>query len=293
MSRMLKWVAADGTEVMLDGSTGVSVRRGASGLDAPARSLSIDERVAGAGGVLVAERTPTRVVDLPLHINLSVANLSTIVRAFRQVGVGTLVAGSGRELRNVVYESGLEGLWDSQHGGVEGMGHRQFPLNLLALDPLWYGQMKVVPLTLGAQTAWSPHLVWSPHIPWSGGGSQTLFVEGEEDPFPVWTAIGPVDNLSAGIDTGRSWGLAVDLTAGAAPTDVIQIDHRPGSRGPKYGSELIPGYPTGLNVWSLLTQVSRVDWPLPVGVNSVVLGGANSTGATEFYVSWEELWYSP
>src|SRR5687768_9668455 len=101
MARLMKWVANDGTEVMLDGSTGVKVRRGPTGLDCPPRALTIDQRVAAAGGVLISERTPTQRIVIPIHVDLFLADLPTVIRAFRQ-GTGTLVAGSGRELRSVV-----------------------------------------------------------------------------------------------------------------------------------------------------------------------------------------------
>jgi hypothetical protein len=292
VAKLLKWVSSEGIEVFLDGSTGVSVLRGASGLDCPPRALSIDERVTGAGGVLIRERTPTRTVGLPIKVDTGLANLSLLQQAFR-TGFGTLIAGSGRELRNVYYESGLEGIWDASHGGIGDMIMRQFPLKLLALDPMWYGPMVTYDLTLGAQTLWSPNLIWSPHIPWSGGGSQTVEVEGDDDVWPVWSVLGPVTNLSAGLGTGRAWQVVPALTAGAGPTDVVTVDHRDGSKGPRYGSPTIPGFPEGLIDWSILTEVSRVDWPLPKGVNSVVLGGSDTTVDTLFTVAWEERWFSP
>lgn len=294
MAKLLKWVSSEGVEIFLDGSTGVKVRRGASGLDCPPRQMTIDERVSGSGGVKVRERIPTQPISIPIHIDVlsPLVDLATIVRAFR-VGAGTLVAGSGRELRNVEYESGLEGIWDAVRGGVEGMGFRQFSLSLLALDPPWYGPFTTYDITLGAQTIWSPNLIWSPHIPWSGGGSQTLEVGGDDDVFPVWSVHGPVTNLSAGLGTGRSWQVVPALTDTGASTDVMTVDQRVGSRGPRYGSETIAGFPLGSTDWGLLTEVSRVDWPLPRGTNSVVFGGSGTGVNTLLTVSWEERWYSP
>lgn len=291
MARLLKWVSSEGIEVMLDGSTGVKARRGVSGLDSPPRALTIEQRVNSSGGLVTNERTPTQPILLPIHVDLFSADLSALIRAFRY-GHGTLVSGSGRELRKVVYESGLEGLWDVQNGGVEGLGHRQFLLSLSVLDPYWYGLTREVELDIGASTVWSPHLAWSPHIPWSGGSSQTVSVEGEEEPFPVFYVEGPVTNLTVGLGTGRAWEVVPALTSGGSGADVVTIDHRPGTRGPRYGATPL-GFSEGMINWGILSELSRADWPLPIGNNSLVLGGADSTGATIIRMVYEERWYSP
>jgi len=174
---LASWVSDLGTTLALDGSDGVKVLRGARGLDGSPTLNTIDQRV-NAGAVLVANRRPERVIQIPLMIDTNTITAGEVVRLFQS---GTLVADSGRELRSVIYDSGFEGEWTVDTGGVVGLTHRKFALSLCALDPWWYGAPVLESITFGAGTAWNGvDVAWNADLPWNGGASATITVEGDE-----------------------------------------------------------------------------------------------------------------
>lgn len=276
------WVAADGTTIALDGTSGVKVLRGAAGLDGPVVANTIDRRVGADGAVLLQTKRTERPFTLPLFVNLSLITAAEVVRLFNDPG--TLVADSGRELRNVVYESGLEGVWSGDSGGVTGLGHRKFPADFVALDPWWYGTAVSESVTIAEPTPWDAPIPWDSAIPWDGGGSVGLSIVGDASAWPYWTLHGELDTLTVSVIDVGSWTWDTTLDASSYGT----VDHRPGYRSPRLGSELNGVAESSFGMWGLVSEASSLDWGLGPGDVSVIVGATGDGGSTSL-----SLWYEP
>lgn len=280
------WIAADGTTVALDGTAGVKVLRGAAGLDGPPVSNSIDRRVGADGAVLLQTRRPERVFSLPLIVDLVTVSAADVVALFQ--GPGTLISDSGRELRSVVYESGLEGIWSVDAGGITGLGHRKFPVEFCALDPWWYGSGVSEDITIAAPTPWDAAIPWDSPIPWDGGSSFAVDVVGDGPAWPYWTLHGEVTTLTVSVDDAGAWIWESALDASSYGT----VDHRPGSRSPRLGSELNGVAESTFGLWGLVDESSSLDWGLGPGDTSVIVGATGTGGATSLALWYEPRWLS-
>lgn len=275
------WIASDGTAVPLDGSTGVGVLRGAAGLDGPPVENTIDRRVGADGGVFLQRRRPPRPIRLPLFVNLNLISAAEVVRLFQ--GPGTLIGPTGRELREIVHESGLEGIWSIDTGGVVGLNHRKFPVDLVALDPWWYGGQIHEPVTLTAPTAWNAAIPWNSAIPWDGGASVGIAVEGDVAAWPQWSIHGAIDTLTISVIGVGAWTWDSPLDTNSWGT----VDHRPGSRSPRLGSLLNGVAESSFGLWGLVDDVGSLDWGLGPGTVSVVVGSTGDDANTEITVTYE------
>lgn len=280
------WVSSDGSTFALDGSEGIKILRGPEGLDARPVSLTIEQRVAAAGGVLVNRREPPRTVTLPLLVDLTVTTVSAVAASFQ--GPGVLVSSEGRQLRDLVYVDGFEGRWSVDTGGVGDLSHRKFDVELLALDPWWYGDAVQQSFVFGAATAWDAAIPWDSPIPWNGGSAMTATITGDTDALPLWTITGAVTELIVS-NGSQSWTWTEDLASG----DYGTVDHRPGSRSPRLGSELNGVAESGLGLWFLLANSSTLDWGLSPGENSLVVSVAGDDASSALDLWYEPKWLTP
>lgn len=279
---LLQWVAADGTTLALDGTEGVKVGRGVVGLDGPPMNRTIDPRVSSDGSVLVNERYGAREFTLPLVIDETLITPREVVRFFHQSG--TLVSDTSRELRQIVYMTGLEGVWSAETGGINGLDWRKPVVSFTALDPMWYGELESTTDVFYDPTEWNADIPWNEAIPWNGGGSHTIAVDGDVDAFArvvVLAGADPVTEVTFGAD-GVSW-VATGFDAGEALT----VDSRPGRLGPYLGSSLL-GIAERPRDWTLLTGGS-VPFTLTPGDVSFTLG-AVSDSTPSWWVWWEPRW---
>lgn len=288
MSGLLdRWIAADGTEIPLDGSTGVTALRGAAGLDGPPMANTFDPRI-GDGAVLVRRRRSLRSFLLPLLIDETAVSTAEVVAAFQ--GPGRLVATSGRELQEVVYEGGLEGTWSIDTGGVDGLNHRKFPVSLVALDPFWKGSATSASGTFTAGTAWDAAISWDEPIPWNGGSSQQLVNDGDVA-TPVTVVVrGAADQVTMSLE-GVSWQTAAGVTIPS--NDFLTVNGVPdGRRGPHRGPHGQFAGADGPIDWSLLTESSQI-FDLPPGNSSLIFSASGTDANTEWHVFWRPNYLTP
>ncbi len=282
------WVSANGTTLALDGSAGVKVLRGASGLDVHPRMLTVANRVGSPGGVIVNMQQPPRTVSLPIFVDTSTISAAAVAALFH--AGGTLVADSGRELRELAYLSGLEGVWSVDAGGVTGFNHRKFPLELLATEPFWYGPAVTETFVFGDPTAWDAPISWDAAIPWNGGSGVTITVEGEAPTSPLWTITGAATSVTVGNGV-QAWtwtqSLATPAYSSVEPA-YGTVDQRPGTRSPRLGSNLYGVAETGYGLWSLLSNDSILEWGLAPGVNELIVSAGGKDASSKL-----DLWYEP
>jgi len=77
-----------------------------------------------------------------------------------------------------------------------------------------------------------------------------------------------------------------------AAGEVGQFDTRPGSRGPRMGSTIIPGHPLQRIDYTLISEGSRYPM-LPQGTTSVVFGALNPDESASLTIAWETRWLTP
>lgn len=278
MTRVMTWTAANGTSTIIsDGSAGITLRADPVGLEAPNPTNTIDDYIAFDGGVLVNRRRPVRSVALGLYLEHA-TRVETVVAQVASMlqGPGELEWDDGvntRSLRQVIYEGGLDG------SGDVNLLQRSMVVSLLALDPWWYGPANSTALSVASPTAFDAAIPFDDVIPFDGGASAPVSVVGDTDAYPVITVTGPATTLTVG-SGGLSWSINSALIAG----DVLVVDHRPGSRGPRKNGGLVD--------WTLLTQASRL-FALAPGTTSVISGSTGSTGATTITMQYEPRYLTP
>lgn len=287
---LVSWVSDTGTTLALDGSGGVHVQRDVKGFDGPPIRNTIDERI-GDGALRVNSRRPERVLQLPLLVDENTITAGEVVRLFQS---GTFVASSGRELRSVVYEAGLEGQWSVDTGGINGLSHRKFVVTLVALDPWWYGGVQTVTGSFGAPTAWNAAVAWSAAIPWNGGASQLILNEGDV-PASADIVIDPGtgNNQVVSMSLGGVGGWETDFLLTGEYTTVSTVA---GRRGPTWGSAgHFNEQPVRID-WTLLTAASQL-FELPVGLVELVFGisagGGAVSGDEEWHVIYRPRYFTP
>jgi hypothetical protein len=279
MTITLTWHAADGATIVLDGTTGYRVTRGAMGLDVPPVSNTVDPYMVFDGSALISRRRNARSVTLPLfikHASRAQTLLAVIASAFQ--GPGRLEYNDGTvdyELRDVIYDGGMLG----DQSGVVSKVWRRVVVSLLALDPWWYGDAQSTALSISASTAFSAAVPFSAAIPFDGGNSSSVVVAGVGEAYPVITVTGPATTATASLGL-LAWTNATALGSG----DVLVVDTRPGNRGPRLNGGDVD--------WSLLTPGSRL-WTLQPGTNSVVSGATGTSGATSIVMQWEPRYLTP
>ena len=281
---LASWVSDTGTTLALDGSDGIQVLRGVRGFDGPPIANTIDQRI-GDGAIRVNQRRPHRVVQLPLWVDETTIGVGEVIALFQS---GSFVAGSGRELRQVVYEDGFEGQWTVDTGGVNGLTHRKFTLTLVALDPWWYGTETSATGTFGSSTAWNAAIAWSASTPWDGGSATTISNAGDvATPCDV-VIIGAATTAAMSINGAGGW--TTDYTLASAA--YLSVSSEPGVQGPHLGPH---GHYAGTDEpvdWALLTETSQL-FDVPAGSSSLVFGVTGSDGSTGWRVFWSPRYFSP
>lgn len=279
MSSIASWVSTDGSTIAFDGSDGVRITRGATGLEVRPVALNIEQRIAASGGVLINRREPPRPVTLPIFIDENVTTVSAVAQSL--VAGGTLVSSDGRELRYLEYVGGLEGLWRSPT-------LRRFDVEFVALDPWWYGEAVQESFEFGEPTPWDAPIPWDSPIPWNGGAAMSATITGDAEALPLWTITGAVTELIVSSGS-QSWTWTHDLASG----DYGTVDHRPGSRSPRLGSELNGVAESGFGLWFLLSNSSTLDWGLSPGENDLVVSVAGDDGSSALSLWYEPRWLTP
>lgn len=278
MSLLREWIAADGTHLALDGSQGVKVNRGAIGLDGPPIRNTLDQRI-GNGAVRVNFRHPERPFTLPLQVDVDAIATDTVADLLQ--GPGTLVSTSGRKLRSVVYDAGLEGAWSIDSGGIGSLSHRKFPASFVALDPWWYGETQYLNGVFAAPTPWDAAIPWDSPIPWNGGSSQPVTNAGREATPVTIVLIGAATTVSMSIDGVGGWETAQSIPSGEYLSVSGLVDERGPHRGP-HG--LFPAADDPVD-WALLTPTSQL-FDLPAGQSSLVMGATGTDASTAWYLFW-------
>lgn len=279
MTITLTWTDVNGATTALDGSTGIRVTRGALGLDVPPMTNVADPYVTFDGSALISRRRNARQIALPLyvkHASRAQTPLAALAVAFQ--GPGRLRYADGTvdvELRNVIYDGGLSG----DQSRVVSKSWRRVVASLLALDPWWYGAAQTQALSTATPTTFDAAIGFSTAIPFDGGSSQSVIVAGAGEAFPVITVNGPMTTLT--VTTG---GLGWSIASALGSSDVLVVDTRPGSRGPRLNGAAVD--------WSLLTEASRL-WTLQPGTNSIVAGATGTSGASAIAMTWEPRYLTP
>ena len=284
----LAWTSANGSTWPLDGSDGVTVVDTAEGIFSIPLDMIVEQRVGADGGVLISQRRAPRRVMLSFLLaepseGAGVLSLWTEFYAALTAG-GTLSyegVSATRELRQVLLEGADRSMLgrDLRYAPAD-----RFTATFIALDPWWYGSAESQTINLGSPTAWNAAIPWNSAIPWNGGSAVSVGIIGDTSALPVWTITGATTELLVANSAGSSWTWIDDLASGAYGT----VDHRPGSRGPRLGSDLYGDEESDFGLWYLLDNSSTLDWGLAVGDNNLVVSAAGTDGSTTL-----EMWYEP
>lgn len=280
MAITLTWRDVAGAATVLSEATGYKVQRPTMGLGVAAPQNTLENYIAFDGAALTNRRRNTQSLIVPLLVR-DATRAQTKIEALATAldnGPGQLEYADGvntRYLKNVIYDGGLGG--DMSNAPVSAW--RKLAVSLLALDPWWYGPANSQALSTSAMTAFDAAVSFDAAIPFDGAVAVGVSVVGDAEAFPVITAVGPLTTLTVTVN-GLSWSIANALSA----SDVLVVDHRPGSRGPRLNG--------GLLDWSLLTEASRL-WTLPKGVASVITTLSGNTGATSIVMVWDPRFLAP
>jgi hypothetical protein len=284
ISYEFQWVDTNGGITDLTQANGYTILAGVYGLDAPPVELFTESSTEGDGSLLVKRRTGLRRVDLPMYVNTG-STIRTAISHLADVfrGPGMLrVSDDGetyRNLRNVYYETGLEG--DEAKDRSMPKAWRKAVVSLQALDPWWYADAEGRSLAFGDASGFSASAIdFDADLPFDGGDTTVIAVPGHADAFPVWTLQGPFDTFSLNVDGVGSF----ELAAAQADATTITVDTRPGSRGPSLDGAAID--------WSLLTGASRLP-TLPAGNVSVTVSSSGTDSGSALSVEFEPRWLTP
>lgn len=277
------WTALDGTSIDLS-SGEYALAVGTAGLDAPPVGLTTAARLSASGSARVGSRFPEREMLWMFQLT----NLDSTLETVRTLAAGLVqggrlavtIDGQTRELRDVQYRAGLEGVWNNSVG-IAGQTSRRMSAVMVALDPWWYEDGSTASLTLTGATAFDAVLAFDDASTlFDGSAASPVSVSGHAGAYPITTVTGPFDTLQVGLAGGQTWELTAALAAGS----VITVDTRPGNRGPRLNGGAVD--------WSLLTEASRL-FELPVGPSTLVAQSTGSTGASSVEVAWDERYLTP
>ncbi|MFV2172347.1 hypothetical protein ACFHW2_11805 [Actinomadura sp. LOL_016] len=195
---------------------------------------------------------------------------------------GTLVIqrpdGTGRRIK-VLVEDGPDLAGDDRE--KSGLTWTSFVVTFRSLDACWSDAAPTVLTFKGADEAAGvppmPPVVLSPY---SVLGDVTVTNTGNAAAFPVWRITGPGTPTLTNVTTGRSFGLATELTTG----ETVTIDTAPD--GGAFAEDQ-----TGADRWADLVKSSPRDlWELVKGPNKLSLTLAGSSSDSQIELSYVRRW---
>lgn len=167
MSETVVWVAADGTAITLtDGTDGINLEWGRTGIEMPDIALIADEIPLQAGGRLREVRVRPRDIDLPIWVSAATpaalrSKIRDLLRKFdpqRGDGVLRVTTDSG-DIRQITARY-VEGLAGNESDRLASVGWRKIVLTVRAFDPYWEDPSQVVHVFVpGSATASVPYTV--------------------------------------------------------------------------------------------------------------------------------------
>ncbi len=274
------WIGGDGVEYPWEDDYGVRELVGGTGLEGvPVASSTAS--LLGDGELRVRSRRPGAPVLVPL-LFFDFDVMADMARSLMRTAEDDAPLGSirdddsGRSLTRVLYIGGLEG--DSGRDATGQMWRRRV-LELRALDPYWYGDERPVTLPVTKETLFADTAtLFSAAIPFDGGGAEVLPITGDVAPDGVVRLTGPIDRYTFGTTAG-AWTLSRAVAGG----EVIEVDTRVASKGPRVGS-------SGRIEWGLLNPSSTLH---RVPVSGAVIVGATSTAGAVATFTYRPRYLTP
>lgn len=278
----LTWVDSTGGQLLLTGNQ-VRVLRGVQGLDALPTANVWEERATFDGSALMSRRRPVRSLVLPLAIIGSNPQglLRDVLRRFQLGGrLEATIEGSTR----VLFECEFEGAADQRDAGTVGAAFRKVVVNLTAGDPWWRGPVESNPLKFNVETPFDDVTVPFDDVntPFDGGDTTPFFVDGDVSAFPELFITGPFTDVSI---TNSLTGQSIQTDTAIAAGEVLVVDSRPTSRGPRFQGDDRPD-------WSLITPASRL-FELQAGGNVLAVGASGDGAGSAVEVRWRSRFATP
>lgn len=283
---LLEWVAADGTvRALSDLSDDVELEEGVSGRYAPPVEFSTEQVPFEAGSRVRQVRIGDREVAVPVLVacdspeDLVVRLRDLTVHMAPTRGRGSLRdATSGRQLP-CYYAGGLEVVEGFNSATI---GWARAVVVFRAFDPFWEDDADTVRVfSLGDDL--DPLIPYPPYTLVSDtvGATPTVDNDGDVDAWPVWTVVGPADQVALeNVTTGAT--LTVDRPLTAA--EWLRIDTRPGVK------TIVDQ--DGVNRFGDRVAGSQL-WPLVEGPQDlqILLGGVEA-GLSRVELSYRRRWLS-
>lgn len=285
-------VDVNGTNHALDGSLGISVRRGLRGGGFPDIKPTGDKLPYAPGIALRRVSTAETIVEIPLTLrHSSQALLETLIDDLRSwVLPGTERNGSPATVRFQATLAGgaireIEGVATLDRGD-DASGWQSWQLYVLTLycpDP--YARdvtPTVVTLTEDeGQRAWFNY--WPYDVTPSGAFAEiTVTNDGHVEAWPVWVVTGPFTSIELhNLTTGEL--LAVDYEAAAG--EAVTIDTS--ERGDTAKTITAAG---GANLWPFVDAPTSTLWPFEVGENRVRITLKGSAADTAVALTYRRRW---
>lgn len=287
----LDWIDADGVTHALDGSEGVLVLVGRTGLFMPPMALIEDDRPSGDGSIIRTVQRKSRDIELPIIVQTPsydetmdlIASLAGWFDPTRGDGTLRMTRASGRQRELLArYREGLEGS-DELNAMVETWARAVL---VIRAATLWQDASDtVVDMVIGSNIP-----TFFPILPLRLTASTVLANIGisnlgDAEAYPVWTITGPGDSIVLeNVTTGKK--IALDLVLSAS--EVLTIDTRP---GPLRDGLAIRDQ-DGSSRFSALTGDSSL-WTLPRGTSQLSVQMAGATGSSQISLRYRARWIGP
>ena len=282
---ILTWVDNQG-EFVLDDSNGIDVQEGVTGLDMPPVSTSWEPRATFDGAAVANERFDPRQIILPIFFYDEVNARDRIaVFARRLLNAGR----TGGELRLTQFGRTRSLFEVRRTAGLEGLetplsNWRRQIVELTAGDPWWRGPQQSNPLNFNIETPFDDPTVPFDDVntPFDGGDTTPFFVDGDTSAYPQLFITGPFTEVSI---TNTITGQSIQTDTAIAAGEVLIVDSRPTSRGPRFQGDDRPD-------WSLITAPSRL-FELQAGGNVLAVGASGDGVGSSVEVRWRPRFATP
>lgn len=266
----LSLIGSNGDTIELADDGDFLLTTGVTGFGIPETNVRI-EASAGNGGVWRFSKRGLRTVDLPIVVLGSdradvETKLRRLARLLQDSNGPTRLLAEYSDGSSVYLDAHYTGGAETQFGEDAGLTYCRWAISLQAPQPFWESATtSSFSVTSGATgRGLLPQLTKL-----KVSSSQTLGVVsvnnvGDVETFPVWTILGPVDNLTISNGT-QSFSYVVSVTAG----QTITIDTE--------NSTVVDD--TGANLYGNLGAAPKLFSLLP-GTTAVSVLGENATSAT-------------